>query len=328
MAFNSSDVMQENTAGSFVASSMSYGQVAERNLLLGWNLEYRPLNAREYKGYIACQETEESSSAIEQVAFKSQCAGEYLGEEIVILFASCPPGEGIYAQGVDICEHSVLLLNRSCELHVKVADDSEIGQLYINPEVFARSWENLAPEVDPFQFDSHGFLGVPAGSMQSLLQETASLVHGENTDKLEQREVISNLLALLALQATPCEQDRFARMGPHARMRSLARARDYIEENFRQPISLSEVCLNAGVSISTLLRIFKEFYDISPLDYIKVRRLQECRRLLQLADPNEDSVSGTLQASGLGAHGRSSGDYRQFYGESPKQTLGYRSRKP
>jgi AraC family transcriptional regulator, ethanolamine operon transcriptional activator len=321
---NSSHMMQENSTRPYLARSMSYGEVADRNTGLGWDLEYRPLKAREYEGYIACQEMGRSSAAIEHVGVTTQCQGEYQGNEIVIVLASCKSGDSVYTQGVDIGSDAALLMNSSCELHAKVPADSSVAQLYICPEVFARSWEGLASGVEPFQFDHHGFLGVPVDSVQSLLGATTSIVHSGNATGLEQDEFLSSMLAILAEEALSSRPDRFAKMRPHARMLSLARARDYVDEHIGEPISLSEVCSAAGVSISTLLRVFREFYDMSPLEYIKVRRLQESRRLLQLADPNKDSVSSILEASGLGSHGRSSRIYRQFYGESPKQTLGYR----
>ena len=320
--------MQENSAGNVFFNSMSYGEVAERNIALGWNLQYRPLDATEYEGYIACSEMEHSSAAFEQVAFKTECAGEYLGAEISLIFVSNPSGEGAYTQGVDIADHAVLLMKNSCELQAKMADDSQVGQLYVSPEVFARSWQNLAPEVSPFQFDHHGFLEVQEPSVQHLLRKTASIVNAKNVTRLEQDEFLSTVLALLAEQAMSGQRDSFASMRPFARMRALTRARDYIEAHLAEPITLSEVCSAAGVSISTLLRIFREFYDISPQHYIHIMRLHESRRLLQLADPSKDSVASILRASGLGSHGRSSVSYRQFFGESPKQTLGYRVRKP
>ena len=305
---------------------MSYGEVAERNVDLGWNLNYRPLNAAEYKGYIACSEMEVSSAAFEQVAFKTECAGEYLGDETVLLFVSNPAGEGAYTQGIDIADHSVLVMNTDCELHVKMADDSQVGQLYVNSEFFSRTWENLAPGIAPFQFDNHGFLDVGTQPVQYLLRKTASLVHANNVTKLEQEEILSGVLALMAEKASFGQFDSGVSMRPYARMRALARARDYIQGHLAKPISLSDVCLAAGVSISTLLRIFREYYDITPQHYIKVMRLHECHRLLQLADPDTGSVSHSMQASGLGSHGRSSKAYQLFYGESPKQTLGYRGR--
>ncbi|MEP4484895.1 AraC family transcriptional regulator [Marinobacter alexandrii] len=319
--------MQEQSASPVPVNSMSYGEVAERNLTLGWNLDYRPLSAAEYQGYIACREMENSSAAFEQVAFKAECAGEYLGDEIVLLFVSNPSSEGAYTQGIDIADNSVLLMNTACELEAKMADNSRVGQLYISPEAFSRAWESLAPGTAPFQFDNHGFIKVDEESVQHLLRKTAALVHAEDVSKLEQDEFLSGVLALLADKAMSGQTESFSSLRPYVRMRALARARDYIKAHLGEPISLSEVCSEAGVSISTLLRIFREFYDVSPQQYIQVMRLQECRSLLQQADPDSGSVSSIMQACGLGSHGRSSRAYSRFSGERPKQTLGYRSRK-
>lgn len=318
----------EDSSSRFLASSMSYDEVVERNLTLGWNLEYRQLRAQEYKGYIACQEIGRFGIAIEEVAVKSELAGEFLGDEVCILLPSSLSGEAVYAQGKDICNVSALVLNSNGELDANVAGGSHVGQLYLSTEEFTRAWASLAPDVEPFQHQCHGFLDMPAGSMQAIVLKAFSLVHSEHTTALQQDEFVSWVLALLAEHAVSSQGLHSLGLSLPSRMRSLNRARDYIDARLGEPIDLSDLCAEIGASISTLTRMFKKYYGLSPTAYIKVRRLHECRKLLQLSHPAHASVASIMQSSGLSSHGRHSQEYRVLFGENPKHSLGYRGRTP
>jgi AraC-like DNA-binding protein len=55
---------------------------------------------------------------------------------------------------------------------------------------------------------------------------------------------------------------------------------NYVNEHFREKISLPEIANIANLSVSQLVRIFKKNYGMTPVDYIIELRLNEARRLL------------------------------------------------
>jgi AraC family ethanolamine operon transcriptional activator len=77
----------------------------------------------------------------------------------------------------------------------------------------------------------------------------------------------------------------------------------------------------AGVSERTLRNVFRDYYGVAPLRYLKLRRLHFVRNALKQADPECDTVTSIASHFGVGELGRFAQDYRQLFGETPAQTL-------
>ncbi|MDJ0898104.1 MAG: AraC family transcriptional regulator [Xenococcus sp. MO_188.B8] len=99
------------------------------------------------------------------------------------------------------------------------------------------------------------------------------------------------------------------------------RARDYIENHLGDPVSLADVTAAAGVHVNTLLKGFKQHYEISPIAYLKRKRLELAHRILLAADPLTTSVATSATEVGFFHFGRFAHDYYQFFGELPSETL-------
>ncbi len=98
-------------------------------------------------------------------------------------------------------------------------------------------------------------------------------------------------------------------------------ARDYIEANLGFPISLADITAAAGVHVTTLLKGFKHYYEISPIAYLKLKRLEAAHRTLLAAEPLTTSVTEVATKWGFFHLGRFARDYRQLFGELPSETL-------
>ena len=99
------------------------------------------------------------------------------------------------------------------------------------------------------------------------------------------------------------------------------RAMSWLEErpNFR--VSTSALAAVTGVSERTLRSIFREFYGVGPLRYLKLRQLHSMRRTLKRVDPEKTSLSDVATQFGIWELGRFARDYRTLFGESPTDTL-------
>ena len=98
-------------------------------------------------------------------------------------------------------------------------------------------------------------------------------------------------------------------------------ARDYIEANLKLPISLADITAAAGVHFTTLLKGFKQHYAISPMAYLKQKRLEAARRTILAAEPLTTSVTEVATQWRFFHLGRFARDYRQLFGELPSETL-------
>ena len=98
-------------------------------------------------------------------------------------------------------------------------------------------------------------------------------------------------------------------------------ATDYIEANLERPVSLADITAAAEVHVTTLLKGFKQHYEISPMAYLKKKRLEAARRTLLAADPSIISVTQVATQWGFLHLSRFARDYRQVFGELPSETL-------
>jgi transcriptional regulator GlxA family with amidase domain len=76
-----------------------------------------------------------------------------------------------------------------------------------------------------------------------------------------------------------------------------------------------------GVGMRTLQRCFASYFQVSPTDYIKARRLNRARRRLVAADSSSRRVTDIAIQFGLTHMGRFSVEYRSLFGESPREIL-------
>ena len=98
-------------------------------------------------------------------------------------------------------------------------------------------------------------------------------------------------------------------------------AQEYIEDHYRDTIRGEDLCRYTGVSLRSLQRSFMVYFQVSPSEYIKARRLNAARQALVAADSSRGQVARIAVANGCTHLGRFSVDYREHFGESPRETL-------
>ena len=106
-----------------------------------------------------------------------------------------------------------------------------------------------------------------------------------------------------------------------ARIQIARRARDYMEDHFPEPIRLADICRELRVSLRTMQRAFVEYFQLSPYAFLKKLRLDRARRELLAGAPESHSVTTIALNHGYIHLSRFSRDYREVFGELPRETL-------
>ena len=102
---------------------------------------------------------------------------------------------------------------------------------------------------------------------------------------------------------------------------TVRRAVAYLEANPDLEIGVADVARAAHVSIRTLQLAFRRHLDTTPMAYLRRVRLDRVHADLAAADPRETTVTAVTALWGFPAVGRFSADYRDTYGEYPRDTL-------
>lgn len=105
-----------------------------------------------------------------------------------------------------------------------------------------------------------------------------------------------------------------------ARHRRLRQAQDFIATHSRQPIYLEDLCGATGLSVRGLENLFRDFFGLGPMAYLRHQRLHGVRRALREETPAPGVVKRLALEWGFPHLGRFARDYRALFGEPPRKT--------
>ncbi len=74
-------------------------------------------------------------------------------------------------------------------------------------------------------------------------------------------------------------------------LRQIAAAADYVDAHFAEPVGLEEMARRAGVSPQYLCRLFRQYLNMRPFEYVAKRRIQQAKRLLLAEDAPVSAVA-------------------------------------
>lgn len=112
---------------------------------------------------------------------------------------------------------------------------------------------------------------------------------------------------------------RVAQMGlAESSVQRIAKAISWLRENYSQPIKIEELAEMVHMSVSSFHEHFKSVASMSPLQYQKVLRLQEARRLMLSAMVDAGTAS---QRVGYLSPSQFSREYSRFFGSAPTRDI-------
>jgi AraC-like DNA-binding protein len=100
----------------------------------------------------------------------------------------------------------------------------------------------------------------------------------------------------------------------------VARAMEYIETNWDQPITIEALAEVTQTSARSLFATFRKSRGCSPMAFVRHVRLQHAKQILSLAAP-ETSVSSVALRCGFQSPGHFAKKYAILFGELPSETL-------
>lgn len=98
----------------------------------------------------------------------------------------------------------------------------------------------------------------------------------------------------------------------------IARAIDWIKENFNKPLRIEELASKAGLSASAFHKHFRSTTAMSPLQFQKRIRLNEARRLMFMEHKDASTASYEVGYESPSQFGR---EYGRLFGASPKRDI-------
>jgi AraC family ethanolamine operon transcriptional activator len=132
-----------------------------------------------------------------------------------------------------------------------------------------------------------------------------------------EQELIEQLVSSVRIDRTPMPPPQTS-----CKQRAFRKALDYLYDNIDCELTVPELTRIAGTSQRTLEHAFRETFDMTPLGFMRNRRLHAVRHALHIASPEDDvKVRDVAYEYGFYELGRFAAFYRQVFGELPSATL-------
>jgi AraC family ethanolamine operon transcriptional activator len=127
-----------------------------------------------------------------------------------------------------------------------------------------------------------------------------------------------HLAATLRRSADP----RSTRLESWSRRRAaVRRVEEYLDAHERELPSLAELCAVAATSERTLEYAFREQLGVTPLRFLRLRRLNRVASELRAGERGATQVTEVAMRWGFWQLGRFAAEYRAQFGERPSETL-------
>lgn len=139
-----------------------------------------------------------------------------------------------------------------------------------------------------------------------------ALLESPEFDRLEQ-ECLRALVAVLTGPEAPPDRLTFS-----GRSQLVGRAEEFLRARLGDPVGMIDLCGAMGANDRTLRLAFRERYDVGPMTYFRILRLNAVRA--KLKTDQKITIADAAREFGFHHLGNFAADYRRQFGMRPSET--------
>lgn len=280
-------------------------------LLTGWNQRYNQLSSGAFEGAIAdlwCDDLHLFMETTSQTLFQS---GKLDDDMLAIGIPMYAAHRGLFCGGLmDASSAHVFSGVNGFEFFspARLTMGGIVLPIHTLPEQLQHTQQAhlLSVPVDVMR-DARAFIH----QAFRLCQQSPVLLESDQFRQQLRSAVIGCVADILA---DPFED---AGIDTHRRWKIVRQAREIINHNTDEPVTIESLCLEVGVSRRTLQYCFQESLGINPVAFLRAQRLNGVRRMLK----EVHSVTEAATAWGFWHFGHFAQEYKKLFGELPSETL-------
>lgn len=225
---------------------------------------------------------------------------------------------------------SIMVRPGNCEFELVTPADFAIYGIVIQRDALLTAADQMSCQIDWAQLASAEVLHVKDSARQACLQ-TLHYLLGEEAQACDNKPMASLILpqqavmmAMLTMLDTS-ELDSAVSSSFMRRQRIVTRARDHVLAHRDQVVTVPELCEQLHVSRRTLQYCFEDVLGVSPIQFLRIIRLNGARRHLRENLSDSRTVRDVAADWGFWHFSQFSSDYRKLFGQSPSESLRQRA---
>jgi AraC family ethanolamine operon transcriptional activator len=203
-----------------------------------------------------------------------------------------------------------------CEFELHTPSDHLIYGIVIQRAALETAAQQSGCQVDWAKLVRAEVVRVDPAARAACLQTLRVLLAQESGPVLGQQDVTDALLTLLDTS----QVDRSVSKSFERRQRIVAKARDYVLAHRDEAVTVPQLCERLFVSRRTLQYCFEDVLNLSPIQYLRLIRLNGARRSLRALSSVPASVRDVASDWGFWHFSQFSSDYRKLFGQCPSES--------
>lgn len=276
----------------------------------GWDCEYRQMEAGQLEAHTVFHPVGNSSLICETANRRLDISAKTPEGAVTVLVPLT--NTRVLINGRRLTDDRLMFLAPDIDLHASSNGGAEVWSIHLDAT-------RLDESIDLDRLGTH-VLDDRIDALEKLRHAIMySLDEGHDLAMAHCESHFADLTEmLLASDSSSRESDLYHR---RQKRRALVRAVEYIEENSAGPVRMGRVCAYAGVSQSTLERLFRREFQQTPSGYLRARRLDAVRRELKLGLRNGKTIAEVAAKHGFAHLGRFASCYRKQFGALPSEDI-------
>ena len=292
-----------------------------------WNLTATQLDRGKFKGELAIAQF----GCLQFIYASANQAMQTIGDK--------PPNALVFAtlltsQDSELVVHNQRLhqnvlfgLDPTRETHVITQKSLQVGIVSVSTDTF----QKYTAQMESKQFNDAFFqrnvipiAPTKLGNFKAYLRQLFHLLRTNPTwlqQPQTQKLIVEDCLPLLIDTLQFDDELSASRILTLRRYQTIKAVEDFMTTHIDRPLTLKDLYTAVKTSPRALSYGVQDLFAMSPMDYLKVKRLNGVRRSLKTCDPHLVTISGIAARWGFWSMGHFARDYKQLFGESPSETL-------
>lgn len=221
--------------------------------------------------------------------------------------------------GLTINPNNIMCRPGDCDFQLSTPQDYDLYGLVVDRSKLIKMAAIHGMDLNWKELTECGRLGVPDKTLEEVrfvLARLLSVLNNTTPPRLQQDIVMMALLEVLKVETPqPAKTQSY-----YHRKKVVDRARLFLDHHLDEPVTVTQLCEITNVSRRTLQYSFESILGVSPIQYLRISRLNGVRRSLVQAEKGQ-SVSDIAAQWGFWHLSQFAKDYKLLFGETPSKTL-------
>ena len=221
--------------------------------------------------------------------------------------------------GMSVRSQHIMCRPGNTEFELTTPNHYDLFGIVINQDMLKQTSDMHGVDIHWHELNRHGRLAIPENTLNNVRYILSRMLDTKTEPHLANR-LNHDLVMIAVLEVLAKETPQPPKTASYTHRKTVVdQVRALIAHHPDTPLTITDLCTTANVSRRTLQYSFESILGISPIQHLRISRLNGVRRALLLNSKN-DNVLDIAAQWGFWHMSQFAKDYKKLFGERPSET--------